>query len=153
MIQPPEVILAYPFSPRSSPGCGMQVLYRKRVRKRMWRDIFLNQRASGSFLLGMRMIKLFLPIFCFLTLSLMSGCRIATFSFSHISQFKGSTNRTSFADFSPDGKRIVTTSGNFAIIWDVKSGKELKRLVGHTHTVNSAIILFDDYHSHWLTLC
>jgi WD40 repeat protein len=48
------------------------------------------------------------------------------------------------AQFSPDGQRIVTTSGklttsdNNAEIWDLKSGKEIATLRGHSATIESA---------------
>jgi WD40 repeat protein len=51
--------------------------------------------------------------------------------FGHISDITS-------ADFSPDGKYIVTASNDMtAIIWDVISGKELHRLKGHTTWVYS----------------
>ena len=43
------------------------------------------------------------------------------------------------AAYSPDGKRIVTASGDqTARIWDAATGEELRQLTGHTGSVNSA---------------
>jgi WD40 repeat protein len=41
------------------------------------------------------------------------------------------------AAFSPDGRRVVTTSDNTARIWDVESGEEIVALKGHRDTVRS----------------
>jgi len=44
------------------------------------------------------------------------------------------------ADFSPDGKRLVTASWDTAIrIWDVDSGKKLQTLEGHNEGVKSVV--------------
>jgi WD40 repeat protein len=51
----------------------------------------------------------------------------------------GHTVQVNSAQFSPDGKYIVTTSyDNTAKIWDAASGKMLQDLSGHTQWVNSA---------------
>ena len=43
------------------------------------------------------------------------------------------------AQFSPDGKRIVTASGDStAKVWDANTGKELFSLKGHIDRLNSA---------------
>ncbi len=48
------------------------------------------------------------------------------------------------ASFSPDGKRIVSASGNVIRIWDVATRKQIgERIVGHTDTVNSVLYNFD----------
>ena len=47
--------------------------------------------------------------------------------------------RVSSAAYSPDGKSIVTASGDqTARIWDAATGEELRQLTGHTGSVNSA---------------
>jgi WD40 repeat protein/serine/threonine protein kinase len=49
-------------------------------------------------------------------------------------------DRVRSAAFSPDGKKIVTGSWDCrARIWDVDTGKPLKTLTGHGHTINSAV--------------
>ncbi|RIK28913.1 MAG: hypothetical protein DCC56_14645 [Anaerolineae bacterium] len=40
--------------------------------------------------------------------------------------------------FSPNGKFLVTSSGTEAIIWDVKTGNTIRKLIGHTEAINSA---------------
>jgi WD40 repeat protein len=52
------------------------------------------------------------------------------------------------AVFSPDGKQILTASADrTARLWDVASGKELRRFEGHTDLVNRAI--FSQMESMW----
>jgi WD40 repeat protein len=52
---------------------------------------------------------------------------------------KGHTELVSSADFSPDGKKVVTASRDeTARIWDAETGKELVQLKGHTDWVYSA---------------
>jgi WD40 repeat protein len=51
----------------------------------------------------------------------------------------GHTGGVNSAQYSPDGKRLVTASGdNTAKIWDVVSGKIITDLKGHTKFVSSA---------------
>jgi len=53
--------------------------------------------------------------------------------------FRGHTNQVISADFSPDGKRIVTASRDkTARIWDVQTAQQLVVLLGHTGAVLSA---------------
>jgi len=47
------------------------------------------------------------------------------------------------ATFSPDGKRVLTTVGAIASIWDAQSGRELVDLKGHTEYVTSALFSGD----------
>jgi WD40 repeat protein len=65
-------------------------------------------------------------------------------------QFVGHTETVWWAVFSPDGRRAVSASGTlpgFGLpasdctvrIWDVASGKELRRLEGHERAVRSAV--------------
>ncbi|MCH8964434.1 MAG: PD40 domain-containing protein, partial [Planctomycetes bacterium] len=43
------------------------------------------------------------------------------------------------AVFSPDGRRIVSASGDrTALVWDVETGRELIALIGHTSRISSA---------------
>jgi WD40 repeat protein len=37
--------------------------------------------------------------------------------------------------FSPDGKDLLTATGNIAQLWDARTGKELRRFVGHTYAI------------------
>jgi len=51
----------------------------------------------------------------------------------------GHTDRITNAQFSPDGKQIVTASSDYtARIWDASTGKELRVLRGHTSIVYTA---------------
>jgi WD40 repeat protein len=55
-------------------------------------------------------------------------------------ELKGHTYDVNFVAFSPDGKTVVTTSGDqTARIWDAATGKELQKLEGHTDRVNFAV--------------
>jgi WD40 repeat protein len=55
-------------------------------------------------------------------------------------KLEGHTGYVNSAVFSPDGKTIVTASGDKTVrIWDVATGKELKKFEGHTSYVNSAV--------------
>jgi WD40 repeat protein len=52
----------------------------------------------------------------------------------------GHTARVNYADFSPDGKRIITASqDNTARVWDANSGRLLGTLTGHTDQVYKAV--------------
>lgn len=54
----------------------------------------------------------------------------------------GHTNEVTWASFSPDGKRIVTTSkDNTAKLWDVQSGMLLQTFEGHGNWVTTAHFL------------
>ena len=49
--------------------------------------------------------------------------------------FEGHLERVDYADFSPDGKRIVSGSEDRTLrIWDAATGRELRKLVGHRNT-------------------
>lgn len=53
---------------------------------------------------------------------------------------RGHKERVGAASYSPDGKRIVTASGDkTARVWDAASGELLKTLAGHTERVSSAV--------------
>jgi len=46
-------------------------------------------------------------------------------------EIKGHTNSVNSASFSPDGKKIATTSYDSTVrIWDAESGKKLQKLTG-----------------------
>ncbi|OUD12068.1 AAA family ATPase [Thioflexithrix psekupsensis] len=56
-------------------------------------------------------------------------------------QFQGTFEHetsVSHAVFSPDGTRLLTTSGMQAFVWDMKTGQLLLTLQGHSDSVNSA---------------
>ncbi|MCC7017933.1 MAG: WD40 repeat domain-containing protein, partial [Rhodospirillales bacterium] len=54
-------------------------------------------------------------------------------------QLHGHTAAVLSADFSPDGKTIVTTSAdNTVLIWDADTGEELRQLRNHFDSINSA---------------
>ena len=47
-------------------------------------------------------------------------------------------------DFSPDGKRLATSSWDgTAKVWDVETGQELLSLVGHDGAVNDIVFSLD----------
>ena len=51
----------------------------------------------------------------------------------------GHTSAVHWADFSPDGAMIVTASRDrLAILWDARTGRELRRLTGHTGNLSEA---------------
>jgi TPR repeat protein len=55
-------------------------------------------------------------------------------------QLSGHTQLVLSAEFSPDGRRVVTASDDgTARIWDVATGRELIRLDGHTAQVEGAV--------------
>ena len=56
-----------------------------------------------------------------------------------IALFQGHTDNVHSAAYSPDGKRIVSASGdNTMRVWDAETGETLKTLIGHTGAVYSA---------------
>ncbi len=56
-----------------------------------------------------------------------------------IADLKGHTQDVRSAQFSPDGKKIVTVSDdNTAKIWDAATGQLIADLKGHTQDVTSA---------------
>jgi WD40 repeat protein len=56
----------------------------------------------------------------------------------------GHTGKINSADFSPDGKYIVTASDDKSVkIWEVKTGKLFRTLEGHTENVRSAVFSED----------
>ncbi|MCL2004870.1 MAG: hypothetical protein FWG73_01785 [Planctomycetaceae bacterium] len=64
-----------------------------------------------------------------------------------ILEIRGHTNDVSSVAFSPDGRRIVTSSSDrTARIWDAESGRELQTLSGHTDDVNFAAFSPDGRH-------
>lgn len=57
----------------------------------------------------------------------------------HTAILKGHFGRVTSASYSPDGRRIVSASGDKTVrIWDAETGAELKTLKGHTDMVYSA---------------
>jgi len=68
------------------------------------------------------------PIPCSLFVSLLAVNCIQAADVPFV-ELKGHTARVSFAIFSPDGKRVVSSSQDDTFrIWDAESGKELKKL-------------------------
>ena len=54
-------------------------------------------------------------------------------------KLEGHTDSVTHAVFSPDGKRIVTTSWDHTVrVWNVETGEELQKLEGHTDGVTHA---------------
>ncbi len=57
---------------------------------------------------------------------------------------KGHTNVVEDLKFSPDGKRLITSSHDYsAIIWDVQTGRMIHRLTGHKDHVYAATFTLD----------
>ena len=55
-------------------------------------------------------------------------------------ELKGHTDRVVSVAFSPDGTKVATSGQDgTARIWDVTSGKELKKMEGHTNVVISSV--------------
>ena len=75
----------------------------------------------------------------FLTIILILGCIQGYPQQPKLILPVGHTDRVVFAEFSPDGKTIVTASNdNTAKIWDANTGKLLIDLNGHTNHLNTA---------------
>jgi RNA polymerase sigma factor (sigma-70 family) len=54
--------------------------------------------------------------------------------------FDGHTERVTWVDFSPDGRRAISSSHDLTVrVWDVATGRELRRLEGHTQRVECAV--------------
>ena len=58
----------------------------------------------------------------------------------------GPANQIRTAEFSPDGKRVVTSADRIVRVWDADDGHLLGTLSGHTDTVNSASFSPDGKH-------
>ena len=86
--------------------------------------------------------KHFVPLIFCLAFTLVSGCGISNSD----GKFRGHKEGVMSAAFSPDGKKIVTTSSTDDIvrIWDVESGMELQTLRGHKKLVVSAVFSPDE---------
>ncbi len=66
---------------------------------------------------------------------------------THVRTFEGHTDQVWSVAFTPDGKRLLTGSKDKSMrLWDVDSGKELKRFDGHTNTVKSIAVSWDGQH-------
>lgn len=50
----------------------------------------------------------------------------------------GQSSEINFAEFSPDGRRLITVDGKTTRIWDRESGRQLVELTGHTGEVQHA---------------
>jgi WD40 repeat protein len=62
----------------------------------------------------------------------------------HIRSLRGLTSGVHSVAFTPDGKRLVSGSGDVSVgeikVWDVATGKEVARLQGHERLVNSVAL-------------
>ena len=57
---------------------------------------------------------------------------------NQITELKGHTSNVNSANFSPDGKKIVTASWDTTVrVWDIK-GNQIAEFNGHTSYINSA---------------
>ena len=64
--------------------------------------------------------------------------------FRCIKTLKGHKDDVTFATFSPDENRIVSSSWDKTIkIWDTNTGECLRTLKGHKQSVNSVLYSFD----------
>jgi WD40 repeat protein len=52
---------------------------------------------------------------------------------TELQTLKGHTNYVQSAMYSPDGSRIATTGGGGTILWDVKTGQEIVKMIGTNH--------------------
>jgi RNA polymerase sigma factor (sigma-70 family) len=53
---------------------------------------------------------------------------------------EGHTERVTWVAFSPDGRRAISSSHDLTVrIWDVETGRELRRLSGHTDRIECAV--------------
>jgi WD40 repeat protein len=59
-------------------------------------------------------------------------------------RWQGHTNLVTGLAFSPDGKRALSASYDQSIrLWDVATGKEIRRFDGHTNWVTSVVCSSD----------
>ena len=66
---------------------------------------------------------------------------IENFEFKHFLKYEGHSELVNSVTISPDGKYIVSGSGDKTIkIWDIKTGECLNTLEGHSYWVNSVTI-------------
>jgi RNA polymerase sigma factor (sigma-70 family) len=61
-----------------------------------------------------------------------------------VRSLEGHTERVTWVAFSPDGRRAISSSHDLTIrIWDVETGRELRRLSGHTDRIECAVVAPD----------
>jgi WD40 repeat protein len=70
-----------------------------------------------------------------------------TVSAREIRQFEGHTEHVHSVVFSPDGRYVLSGSGDNTIrLWDIASGQQIHCLVGHTDWVYSAVFSLDGHY-------
>ncbi len=63
-----------------------------------------------------------------------------------IQEFIGHTDRVKAVDISPDGRYVLTGSGDSTVrLWDVETGEEIRQFAGTMQDINSAVFSPDGY--------
>ncbi len=64
-----------------------------------------------------------------------TGQQLLAFNTTQEPSLKGVVQLLAAVAFSPDGKDLLTATNNTAQLWDARTGKELRRFVGHTYPI------------------